>query len=87
MRNLAKEGPCIFIGRAADAIFSDFPNRVSFFVHAPLDWRVPAHYEAVRFDGTKAKSMIKQMDRKRASYYSERTDNTWGDAKSYHMSH
>ena len=65
MRNLAKEGPCIFIGRAADAVFSDFPNRVSFFVHAPLDWRV--------------QRIMKQ-------YYSERTDNTWGDAKSYHMS-
>ena len=86
MRNLAKEGPCIFIGRAADAVFSDFPNRVSFFVHAPLDWRVQRIMKQYDLTESKAKSMIKQMDRKRASYYSERTDNTWGDAKSYHMS-
>ena len=82
MRNLAKEGPCIFIGRAADAVFSDFPNRVSFFVHAPLDWRVQRIMKQYDLTESKAKSMIKQMDRKRASYYSERTDNTWGDAKS-----
>ena len=85
MRNLAKEGPCIFIGRAADAVFSDFPNRVSFFVHAPLDWRVQRIMKQYDLTESKAKSMIKQMDRKRASYYSERTDNTWGDAKSYDL--
>ena len=58
MRNLAKEGPCIFIGRAADAVFSDFPNRVSFFVHAPLDWRVQRIMKQYDLTESKAKSMI-----------------------------
>ncbi len=86
MRNLAKEGPCIFIGRAADAVFSDFPNRVSFFIHAPLDWRMQRIMKQYDLTESKAKNMIKQMDRKRASYYSERSDNTWGDSSSYHLS-
>lgn len=86
MRNLAKEGPCIFIGRAADAVFSDFPNRVSFFIHAPLDWRIQRIMKQYDLTEGKAKNMIKQMDKKRASYYSERSDNTWGDSNSYHLS-
>ncbi|WP_432618315.1 AAA family ATPase [Butyricicoccus sp.] len=86
MRNLAKEGPCIFIGRAADAVFSDFPNRVSFFIHAPLDWRIQRIMNQYDLTEGKAKNMIKQMDKKRASYYSERSDNTWGDSNSYHLS-
>ncbi len=87
MRNLAKEGSCIFIGRAADAIFRKAETRrMSFFIHAPLEWRaqhVAKHYDLPL---PRAKSLAHQMDKKRASYYAGRTDSKWGDAQTYHLS-
>ena len=85
MRNLAKEGSCIFIGRAADAVFIDHPNRVSFFIHAPMEWRTKRIEQLYDLSTSKAQSMIKQMDRKRAAYYAERSDTSWGFAPGYHF--
>ncbi|MCD8356620.1 MAG: cytidylate kinase-like family protein [Clostridia bacterium] len=86
MRNLAKEGPSIFIGRAADAVFANHPNRISFFIHAPLEWRIERITKLYHITDSKAQSMIKQMDRKRATYYAERSDTPWGHAAGYHFS-
>ena len=85
MRNLAKEGSCIFIGRAADAVFIDYPNRASFFIHAPMEWRTRRIEQLYNLSTSKAQSMIKQMDRKRAAYYAERSDTPWGFAPGYHF--
>ena len=34
IRKIAKEGPCIIVGRGADYILRDFPNLVNVFVYA-----------------------------------------------------
>ena len=86
MRNLAKEGSCIFIGRAADAVFADNPGRISFFIHAPLDWRTARVAQQYHLPDARAKSLTQQMDKKRASYYMERTDGNWAEAQTYHLS-
>lgn len=86
MRNLSREGSCIFIGRAADAVFADSPDRISFFIHAPLEWRIQRIMKLYHAPESKAKNMIKQMDRKRAAYYAERSDNQWGNSSGYHVS-
>lgn len=86
MRNLSKEGSCLFVGRAADAIFRSAPNRMSFFIHAPIDWRaerVAKHYD---MSMQKAKNLTRQMDKKRAAYYAGRSESKWGDAQTYHLS-
>ena len=36
IKQLAKEGPCVFIGRCADYALEDNPNCLSVFVHADL---------------------------------------------------
>ena len=86
MRNLAKEGPCVLIGRAADAVFATDPGRISFFIHAPLDWRTARVAQQYHLSNSKAKNLTQQMDKKRASYYTERTDNKWAEAQTYHLS-
>lgn len=86
MRNLAKEGPCIFIGRAADAVFADSPDRISLFIHAPLDWRAQRIAKQYEMSISRAENLIRQMDRKRAACYEERADGKWGHAQTYHLS-
>ena len=34
IRKIAKEGPCVIVGRGADYILRDFPNVVNVFVYA-----------------------------------------------------
>lgn len=86
MRNLAKEGSCIFLGRAADAVFADAPGRISFFLHAPLEWRIDRTAQQYHLSAQKAKNIVRQMDRKRAAYYADRSDGNWGSAETYHLS-
>jgi cytidylate kinase len=40
IRNIASEGSCVIIGRAADVILKDDPDLVSIFIHASKDERI-----------------------------------------------
>lgn len=42
IRELAEQGPCVIVGRAADCILKNFPRSVHVFIHAPLDETPPA---------------------------------------------
>ena len=39
IKQIAKEGPCVMIGRCADYALADFDNCISIFVHADMDKR------------------------------------------------
>ena len=38
IKQLAEQEPCVIVGRCADFILKDYPNVVSVFVHAPMDY-------------------------------------------------
>ena len=40
IKNIAKEGPCVIVGRCADYALSEFDNMLSVFVHADLEKRI-----------------------------------------------
>mgnify|MGYP000570947952 CR=1 FL=1 len=40
IKQIAKEGPCIMIGRCADYALADYENCISIFVHADMDVRI-----------------------------------------------
>ena len=40
IKQIAKEGPCVMIGRCADYALADFDNCISIFVHADMDKRI-----------------------------------------------
>ena len=85
IKNLAKEGPCVFIGRCADYALEDNPNCLSVFIHADLKKRIRriAAYHSV--SDNKAKDMIMKVDKNRASYYNYYTCKKWGEMESYHV--
>lgn len=89
IRQLAQEGPCIFIGRCADYILRDCPGLVSVFVTAPLAAR-EARIARVYPDHPRLKNethleFLLKMDKARASYYSFHTDRKWSDIGNYHL--
>lgn len=86
IKEIAKEGPCVMVGRCADYALADNPNLVSVFVHASMESRI--RRIAVKYDLTdaKARDAINKTDKKRASYYNYYSNKKWGDATSYQLS-
>ena len=87
IEELAKEGPCIIIGRCADYILKDNPNLFSVFIHSDIDSRIERKLGIVKdVPKEKMKAHILGIDKKRAKYYNYYTDWKWGASSSYHLS-
>ncbi len=86
IRDLASNGPCIFIGRCADFVLRDFDNVVKVFVHAPLPDRVKRSSSRNNISCEDAEKRIATKDYERAGYYKRYTGMTWGYAPNYDLS-
>ena len=79
---VAKKGSAVFLGRCADYILKDFPNRYSFFIYADDTFRLNRakdHY------GNHTLKELDEEDKNRQSYYAYYTGQTWGDPKNYDL--
>ena len=85
IKEIAKEGPCVMVGRCADYALEDNPNLLSVFVHAPLENRIRRIATKYDLTDSKAKDSILKTDKKRASYYNYYSNKKWGDAASYQL--
>ena len=85
IKQIAKEGPCVMIGRCADYALADFDNCISIFVHADMDKRIKRIASKYALTEAKARDQILKTDKKRASYYNYYSDKKWGDGSSYNM--
>ena len=85
IKQIAKEGPCVMIGRCADYALADYENCISVFVHADMDVRIRRIARKYALTDAKAKERIIKTDKKRASYYNYYSDKKWGDGSSYNM--
>ena len=83
IRQLAAEGSCVIIGRCADYALAENPNRLSLFIHAPLQDRVRRVAHRMDLQPEKAKTLIQKTDKRRASYYEYYSSQRWGKPDSY----
>lgn len=83
IRELAKEKNCVFVGRAADFILSDYDNVLKVNVQAPFDFCVKTVAERDLIDENEAEKRIKKIDKERAAYYKYYTGAEWSDALNY----
>ena len=83
IRHIAEKGPCVIIGRCADYALADNPNRLSLFIHAPLDVRIARVAERQEVSLEKARVLINKTDKRRASYYEYYSSQKWGAIESY----
>lgn len=84
---LAKEGPCIFVGRTADYVLREHECLLSVFLHA--DESARARSIIARGDCAterEAIEMARRNDRLRQDYYSYFTGRQWGAASNYDLS-
>lgn len=83
IREIAKKGGCIIVGRCADYILKDYTNVLNVFVYADLDNRKERIEHIYKEADEKALSKIEKTDKKRASYYKYYTGQNFGEAKNY----
>lgn len=86
IKNIAKEVPCVIVGRCADYALAEFPNVVNVFLHADLQDRIVRIARRHDLTDAKAKDLIIKTDKRRASYYNYYTSKKWGDAAGYDLS-
>lgn len=81
----SKEGPCVFVGRCADAILEKVEdlNVISVFVAAAMEDRICRVMEREKVKEKEAASMIRKIDKQRKNFYSYHTEKDWGKPSDY----
>lgn len=86
IKNYAKEGSCVIIGRCADYVLRDEKNVFRLFIYGDLDHRqarvLERHPEVKQ---SQVIDVINKTDKRRASYYNFYTGNKWGKFDNYDM--
>lgn len=85
IRKVAKEGPCVIIGRCADYILREQPNVVNIFVHAGMDFRIHRATSQYGLAVEKAAENIMKRDKRRANYHNYHSDEKWGNINNYDL--
>ena len=88
LRELAAQGNCIIVGRAANAILEEY-HPFNLFVHASMESKLKRCMErAPEGEELSEREMIrriKRVDADRAKYYEMFSDTRWGAKEGYHL--
>ena len=86
IREVAKEGPCVIIGRCADFVLEEEDVDVlNVFIHASVDYRAKRVMEAQGLTQAKARDKVIKTDKQRRTYYDYYTSKNWGVMSNYDM--
>ena len=86
IKEYAKAGSCVIIGRCADYVLRDETNVLRLFIYGDLDHRetrIKERHPEVK--ATQVIDYINKTDKRRASYYNFYTGNKWGRYDNYDM--
>ncbi len=83
IRNVAKEGPCVIVGRCADYILKNQENVVNLFIRATLDFRIKRAIEVEGIPKEKSAEMVMKKDKSRANYYKYHSGERWDNVFNY----
>ena len=88
IRELAAQGNCIIVGRAANAILEEY-HPFNLFVYADMEAKVKRCMdrapEGERLSEREMIRHIKKVDADRAKYYEMFADTRWGAKEGYHL--
>ena len=81
---LAQMGPCIIVGRCADAVLraAGIPV-ISLFICAPFEDRVRRRMEIEGIGQKEAEDAVRKIDKRRKKYYDTYTGRNWGTPENY----
>ena len=85
IREAAKKGPAVFVGRCADYILRDHPHVFKVFLYADMAFRSKRAVEKYGDPQAKVEDILTKTDKRRANYYSFYTSEKWNDLKHYDL--
>ncbi len=86
IKDYAKLGSGIFIGRCADYVLRDEPNVLRLFIYGDLDHRkVRVAERHPELKSHQIIDTINKTDKRRSTYYNFYTGNKWGNFENYDM--
>lgn len=86
IKDYAKEGSCVVIGRCADYVLKDEPNVLRLFIYGDLEHRQARVMERhPELKSSQVIDVINKTDKRRSSYYNFYSGNKWGKFDNYDM--
>ncbi|MBQ5399587.1 MAG: cytidylate kinase-like family protein [Ruminococcus sp.] len=85
IKQIASEGPCVFVGRCADYVLRDRKDVVRVFICADMDYRIKRAVETKDIKESKAEQAIVKTDKSRANYYNFYSGKKWGRVDNYDL--
>ena len=86
VRNLAKKGNCVIVGRCADYVLRNSGNCLKVFFSAPLMSRIRRVAQRQNISEGEAKATVQKNEKLRADNYRYYTRRMWGAAGNYDLS-
>lgn len=83
IKDLAKKGSCVFVGRCAAKILENEEHLIRVFVCAPMAQRIERVSKGYSITPAEAEKLIRRNDRARAAYYKKYADTEWGKIDNY----
>jgi len=87
IKAIAKEGPCVIVGRCSDYALSEFKNTINLFIYADDDFKVKyiMQKDPSITSEAKARELYIKKDKQRQSYYNYYSSKKWGRAETYDL--
>lgn len=85
IRSLAKQEPCIIVGRGADKILRDNPKAVNVYLYADLPHKLAFCREHYHEQESEALDNMRRNDKRRAEYYQQYFGGSIDDPRNYEL--
>lgn len=85
IKEIANQGSCVIVGRAADYILKDNKDVVKIFIYAPKEHRVSNIMEMYNDSKQDAIKNVDKSDKTRSNYYKTISGLEWGNSENYDL--
>ena len=86
VRDLAKKGNCVIVGRCADYVLRNYSNCLKVFFSAPLESRIKRVVQRQNISEKEARAVVQKNEKLRADNYRYYTRRMWGAAGNFDLS-
>ena len=86
IKNLAKSGPAVFVGRCSTELLKDSGRAVSVYIYSSdTKKRIDRIMRTESVSESEAKKLMERKDRQRSDYFKYWTEKNWKDRGNYDM--
>ncbi|MDY6037665.1 MAG: cytidylate kinase-like family protein [Eubacterium sp.] len=85
IRQIAKSGDGVIVGRCADYILEDVPGVTNVFIYAEMEDKIKRCVEMYNDDPSMARKIVEDYGKARVNYYNFHTGKRWGNYANYNL--